>query len=281
MAAVRQETRQQILDGVLGTPLARPNDVERLVYDDPMEPGGELGVAFELRARLERRNEPLMHRLAGIVLGFQDPAGHRQKARRLLPDERFERGGVAGSHALDERIFHQRNPTPAPGKWTLRAVSAWRSKPASRSSDASAGGRASSMRQRSARAPAAVARDSHAAHQGTALVATGSMTTIWAPRDAASSRCASAWSRGGAASSFRLHPQMMPVAGRFCVWRSTRARASTRSPRLVRPVSPSRSEEHTSELQSRLHLVCRLLLEKEKFVRQVITTILFRIRKNI
>ena len=25
-----------------------------------------------------------------------------------------------------------------------------------------------------------------------------------------------------------------------------------------------RSEEHTSELQSRLHLVCRLLLEKKK-----------------
>src|SRR2546429_4900084 len=30
-----------------------------------------------------------------------------------------------------------------------------------------------------------------------------------------------------------------------------------------RPDSP-RSEEHTSELQSRLHLVCRLLLEKKK-----------------
>src|SRR2546429_3219143 len=29
-------------------------------------------------------------------------------------------------------------------------------------------------------------------------------------------------------------------------------------------VSVSRSEEHTSELQSRLHLVCRLLLEKKK-----------------
>src|SRR2546422_2511922 len=28
--------------------------------------------------------------------------------------------------------------------------------------------------------------------------------------------------------------------------------------------SESRSEEHTSELQSRLHLVCRLLLEKKK-----------------
>src|SRR2546422_1284077 len=31
----------------------------------------------------------------------------------------------------------------------------------------------------------------------------------------------------------------------------------------VRPDNP-RSEEHTSELQSRLHLVCRLLLEKKK-----------------
>src|SRR2546422_4621811 len=28
--------------------------------------------------------------------------------------------------------------------------------------------------------------------------------------------------------------------------------------------TPDRSEEHTSELQSRLHLVCRLLLEKKK-----------------
>src|SRR2546422_5292944 len=30
-----------------------------------------------------------------------------------------------------------------------------------------------------------------------------------------------------------------------------------------------RSEEHTSELQSRLHLVCRLLLEKKKKKRQI------------
>src|SRR2546429_7159682 len=31
-----------------------------------------------------------------------------------------------------------------------------------------------------------------------------------------------------------------------------------------RPLPHARSEEHTSELQSRLHLVCRLLLEKKK-----------------
>src|SRR2546422_11478203 len=31
----------------------------------------------------------------------------------------------------------------------------------------------------------------------------------------------------------------------------------------IGPVSDARSEEHTSELQSRLHLVCRILLEKK------------------
>src|SRR2546422_7327452 len=34
----------------------------------------------------------------------------------------------------------------------------------------------------------------------------------------------------------------------------------------------SRSEEHTSELQSRLHLVCRLLLEKKKKIQESSTS---------
>src|SRR2546429_3738717 len=34
--------------------------------------------------------------------------------------------------------------------------------------------------------------------------------------------------------------------------------------RLMNPAAERRSEEHTSELQSRLHLVCRLLLVKKK-----------------
>ena len=33
----------------------------------------------------------------------------------------------------------------------------------------------------------------------------------------------------------------------------------------MRPQKSGRSEEHTSELQSLRHLVCRLLLEKKKF----------------
>src|SRR2546422_5627776 len=35
-------------------------------------------------------------------------------------------------------------------------------------------------------------------------------------------------------------------------------------PRSRAALTAPRSEEHTSELQSRLHLVCRLLLEKKK-----------------
>src|SRR2546429_5236181 len=34
----------------------------------------------------------------------------------------------------------------------------------------------------------------------------------------------------------------------------------------IRDVETPRSEEHTSELQSRLHLVCRLLLEKKEII---------------
>src|SRR2546422_3374074 len=40
--------------------------------------------------------------------------------------------------------------------------------------------------------------------------------------------------------------------------------APVRYPPGGRPGVKIRSEEHTSELQSRLHLVCRLLLEKKK-----------------
>src|SRR2546422_7695749 len=37
---------------------------------------------------------------------------------------------------------------------------------------------------------------------------------------------------------------------------------------VLERVSGVRSEEHTSELQSRLHLVCRLLLEKKKTINE-------------
>src|SRR5258708_18531510 len=45
---------------------------------------------------------------------------------------------------------------------------------------------------------------------------------------------------------------------------ASRSSASTRSSTARRSRGGSRSEEHTSELQSPDHLVCRLLLEKKK-----------------
>ena len=37
----------------------------------------------------------------------------------------------------------------------------------------------------------------------------------------------------------------------------------------LKKLKADRSEEHTSELQSRLHLVCRLLLEKKKKINKI------------
>src|SRR3989442_11805563 len=47
-------------------------------------------------------------------------------------------------------------------------------------------------------------------------------------------------------------------------WRIDTASSRQARARGVDPPRGARSEEHTSELQSRPHLVCRLLLEKKK-----------------
>src|SRR2546422_5486191 len=54
------------------------------------------------------------------------------------------------------------------------------------------------------------------------------------------------------------------VEGGCSVVRDVKAEARSESGLGQGNVSAGRSEEHTSELQSRLHLVCRLLLEKKK-----------------
>src|SRR3989449_5734931 len=64
-----------------------------------------------------------------------------------------------------------------------------------------------------------------------------------------------------------LHPSALPPAFWYrvviafqCPWLPD----VVASEQLNSPFDAARSEEHTSELQSRLHLVCRLLLEKKK-----------------
>src|SRR5438309_8502576 len=55
--------------------------------------------------------------------------------------------------------------------------------------------------------------------------------------------------------------------------RGRRRAAAPLSPKPARRSCRARSEEHTSELQSQFHLVCRLLLEKKK-IHQVSTEVL-------
>src|SRR5438445_6252548 len=62
------------------------------------------------------------------------------------------------------------------------------------------------------------------------------------------------------ASSRRVSRRARP-RGVGCLHRRTR-------PHRRRPHARNRSEEHTSELQSRQYLVCRLLLEKKKKTKQ-------------
>src|SRR3989449_11591669 len=59
----------------------------------------------------------------------------------------------------------------------------------------------------------------------------------------------------------------LPIYQRLLARAVTMVHAVELRDRLVRLIHEEqivRSEEHTSELQSRLHLVCRLLLEKKK-----------------
>src|SRR2546422_3422139 len=64
---------------------------------------------------------------------------------------------------------------------------------------------------------------------------------------------------------FRRSVQAFPPRSAGCTRSTSPARISAVKPPALH--TRGRSEEHTSELQSRLHLVCRLLLEKKKNIR--------------
>src|SRR2546422_3622436 len=69
--------------------------------------------------------------------------------------------------------------------------------------------------------------------------------------------------------SLRCHPERKRVRSANSALRaSSLGMTAQRWESGVIPSEDARSEEHTSELQSRLHLVCRLLLEKKKEIRQ-------------
>src|SRR5699024_11515084 len=75
-----------------------------------------------------------------------------------------------------------------------------------------------------------------------------------------SEETASASSRGEAPSARTASASTRCSSGRV---RADRARRAEVAPAARAASGPIRSEEHTSELQSRFDLVCRLLLEKK------------------
>src|SRR5687768_18056109 len=81
-------------------------------------------------------------------------------------------------------------------------------------------------------------------------------TTLF--RSTSIGKCASWWPSATSSAALRI-----AVARTF---------GSSPSAALTSAAAALRSEEHTSELQSRLHLVCRLLLEKKKKQKQRLRT---------
>src|SRR3712207_7427067 len=86
-------------------------------------------------------------------------------------------------------------------------------------------------------------------------------TTLFRSRDSRHARtCAllSYLTSGTPAKRNKLHQAIQELS--YCSIRKMQVRI------ITPPASVTRSEEHTSELQSRQYLVCRLLLEKKKLI---------------
>src|ERR1035441_10851975 len=78
------------------------------------------------------------------------------------------------------------------------------------------------------------------------------------------------------APSTRFTPNRYPPVGPVCAWVHNSPQGESRMPMPLlyltsAPLGVKRSEEHTSELQSLRHLVCRLLLEKKKNANTLLT----------
>src|SRR5438445_6821522 len=63
---------------------------------------------------------------------------------------------------------------------------------------------------------------------------------------------------------FRSRLKLLATTPRICRDSNWYTRIACIDNEIKREMCPIRSEEHTSELQSRQYLVCRLLLEKKK-----------------
>src|SRR5689334_23650687 len=72
------------------------------------------------------------------------------------------------------------------------------------------------------------------------------------------------WSSDVCSSDLACSPRSEPRFINVTPAPDATSAAAIARPAPPQPITAARSEEHTSELQSQFHLVCRLLLEKKK-----------------
>src|SRR5690606_40769587 len=88
-------------------------------------------------------------------------------------------------------------------------------------------------------------------------------TTLFRSHGAPSERAQSAHAAGGDVRGEQPSDSALSSSAASC-----HARPPPAAPRTSRTETRHRSEEHTSELQSRENIVCRLLLEKKKQIQK-------------
>src|SRR6266436_8595060 len=112
---------------------------------------------------------------------------------------------------------------------------------------------------------------------------TSSISPITSARATSATACTTKISPAGARSTSRATPTCCcgsRTHGRSSPPRRVNCARISANAQNARRCSPVRSEEHTSELQSRLHLVCRLLLEKKKKKKNKGTNTITKIKNN-
>src|SRR5690625_88819 len=110
--------------------------------------------------------------------------------------------------------------------------------------------------------PAIVAKSRHASRPSAVVI------TVWCAAPAESQQVAEVAKSGAGCQTARATGRLGSGSSGSTT-STTLAVRRNRSRMSDRARTTARSEEHTSELQSRGHLVCRLLLEKKKQIKRV------------
>ena len=102
LVSVGLKRGEQIVDGLLGSPLSRTDLHERRVHEDAMQPGVKLRALFERADRSERFDEGFLHGVLRVFVVRQEAASHGEQPAAVDAHDRFIRVGVASLKTRNE-----------------------------------------------------------------------------------------------------------------------------------------------------------------------------------